>query len=255
MGIIETTLYRDKGEIKLKLDTFRHIYTANGVPVPSVTTALKIIDKPALVNWAAGCAVDYCASSIEPGKSYDELELLTVWDNARKSHWQKKKDAGDLGSIVHKWVENYINGENPGMPVNQKLQDSVNNFLDWVKRHNVKFLLSEQQVYSKKYNYTGTLDFICQIDGKLYLGDLKTSSGIWPEYFIQTSAYRAAREEEYPEEVFAGQLIVRVGKDGEFEFAMIDDYAWYRKMFVAFIAALKLSESMEDMKNFTPGGE
>ena len=253
MGIIETTLYN--GEIKLKLDTFRHHYTANGEPVPSVTTALKIIDKPALVNWASGCAVDYVASAINPGESYDELQLLTIFDNARKAHWQKKKDAGDLGSIVHKWVENYINGEDPGMPVNQKLKDSVNNFLDWVKKHNVIFKVSEQQIYSKTYNYTGTLDFICEMDGKLYIGDLKTSSGIWPEYFIQTSAYRAAREEEYPEEKFAGQLIVRVGKDGEFEFAMIDDYTWYRKMFVAFIAALKLSESMEDMKNFKPGRE
>ncbi len=245
---IKTKLYN--GEVELLLDTFKHIYTFNGKKVTSVTQALNVINKPALVAWAANSAIEYVSLQIEPGKSYDELQLQAIFEAGRKNHYQKKTEAGDIGSFIHKWVEQYIKGENPAMPVNPDLQDAVGRFMGWVKKHNVNFLLSEQQIYSKKYNYTGTLDFICKIDNKMYIGDLKTSSGIYPEFLIQTAAYRFARVEEYPKENYVGQLILRIGKDGSFEFALLRDDAWFTKMFVAFLAALKLQESLERIKEF-----
>lgn len=248
MSVIKTKLYN--GEVELTLETFKHTYTYNGKKVTSVTQALGIINKPALISWAANTAIEYVSIQIEPGKSYDEIQLAAIWEAGKKAHWQKKTDAGNLGSFVHKWVEQYIKGENPATPVNPELQESVNKFLTWVKKHSVEFLLSEQQIYSKKYNYTGTLDFICKIDGKMYIGDLKTSNGIYPEMLIQTAAYRYARVEEFPQEEYVGQLILRIGKDGTFEFAVMRDEGWYSKMFVAFLSALKLQESMEAIKEF-----
>lgn len=254
--IIKTKLY--KGEVELVFDSFRHSYHVNDSnngkfqeKVPSVTTALSIINKPALVNWAANMAADSIAEALKPGVSYDELELQTIIEAGRKAHYQRKTDAGLTGTFVHKWVEDYIKGKNPGMPVNKNLQEAINRFLEWVNRHKVEFLLSEQQIYSRKYNYTGTLDFICKIDGKMYVGDMKTSTGIYPEYLVQTAAYRQARTEEFPEEEYAGQLIVRVGKeDGAFEFAKVTDTAWYKKMFVGFVASLKTYETMELLREF-----
>jgi hypothetical protein len=252
---IITKLYN--GEVELVFESFRHTYhvtdEANGVfseRVPSVTTSLSIINKPALLNWAANMCADSIKEALEPGVAYDELQLNAIVEGGRKAHFQKKKDAGDLGTFVHKWVEAYIKGENPAIPINTDLQDSVKKFLAWVEKHQVTFVVSEQQVYSRKYKYTGTLDFICLIDGKMYIGDLKTSSGIWDEYLIQTAAYRQARCEEYPNEIYAGMLIVRIGKDGSFEFGRITDFDWYKKMFVGFIAALKLTQTMESLKNF-----
>ena len=68
---------------------------------------------------------------------------------------------------------------------------------------------------------------------------------------IQTAAYRFAREEEYPEEKYAGQIIVKVGKkDGNLEVAVIRDDEWYKKIFTTFIAALKLTEGMEIINKF-----
>lgn len=249
MTKIKTTLYN--GEVKLLFEKYGHKYSVDGKKVRSVTQALSIIAKPALVNWAARMAIDHVSEQIEPGKSYDEIQLMTIFEEGKKAHYKKKVDAGNLGSFVHNWVEDYINGKNPTMPTNKGLREAVERFLEWQKAHNVKFLLSEQQVYSRKYNYTGTLDFICIIDGKMYIGDLKTSSGIYPEMLIQTAAYRFAREEEYPKEKYAGQVIVKVGKeDGSLEVAVIRDNKWYAKMFMAFVAALKLSESMEIVKGF-----
>ena len=249
MTQIKTTLYN--GEVELVFQAYGHKYTVGDKKVRSVTQALSIIAKPALINWAARMAIEHVSKQIEPGKSYDEVQLLAIFEDGKSAHWKKKVSAGDLGSFVHSWVEDYINGKKPAMPVNKGLKDAVQRFLDWQKEHKVKFLLSEQQVYSRKYNYTDTLDFICQIDGKMYIGDLKTSSGIYPEMLIQTAAYRFAREEEYPEEKYAGQVIVKVGKeDGALEVAVIKDGKWYSKMFMAFVAALKLSESIDLIKEF-----
>ncbi len=245
---IKTKLYG--GEVELLFDSFKHLYTFNNKKVTSVTQALSIINKPALVAWAANSAIEYVSTQIEAGKQYDELQLQAIFEAGRKNHYNKKQEAGNLGTFVHKWVEDYIKGNNPAMPVNVELQDSIKKFLGWVEKHKVTFLLSEQQIFSRKYNYTGTLDFICKIEGEMYVGDLKTSSGIYPEYLIQTAAYRFARVEEYPDEKYKGQLIVRVGKDGSFEFAVMRDDVWYSKMFVAFMAALKLQESMENIKEF-----
>jgi len=238
------------GEVEINFDSFRHQYTDAQGKVTSVTTALSIISKPALVNWAANTAIEYVSQQIEPGKSYDELQLSAIWEGGKKAHYQKKTDAATIGTFVHKYVEQYIKGENPGMPVNEGLQKSVVQFMTWVNKHKVKFLASEQMIFSRKYRYTGTLDFICTIDGKMYLGDLKTSSGIWNEYLIQTAAYRFAREEEFPKEKYTGQLIIRIGKDGEFEFAVVRDNAAYKRMLVGFLAALKLHQTMEMLKEF-----
>jgi hypothetical protein len=249
MGNIETELYN--GEIKLIFEPYRHKYQINGKSVSSVTTILSVINKPALINWAATTAVDCVVEQISPGVSYDEIQLMTIFEKAKKAHWQKKVDAGNIGTFVHNWVEDYINGKHPQLPNNENLKKAVQKFLDWQKEHKVEFLMSEQQIYSRKFNYTGTLDFICKIDDKLYIGDLKTSSGIYPEMLIQTAAYRYARTEEYPEEKYTGQVIVKVGKeDGNLQVALVNDDKWYSKMFTTFIAALKLKEGLDLIEQF-----
>lgn len=248
--LIKNKLYNRT--VTLNFDGFRHRYVweEKSREIKSVTKVLSVINKPALINWASNMAIDYVSEKIEPGRAYDELELAAIWDGGRKAHFEKKTHAEDIGIFLHKWIEKYIKGESPGTPINPKLRESVLKFLIWVKEHKVKFLLSEQVIFSKKYQYAGTTDFICIIDGKIYIGDLKTSSGIYPEMLIQTSAYRFARMEEFPKEEYAGQLIVRIGKDGSFEFAIIRNDVAYKKMFDAFVAALILSNNLEFLGSF-----
>ena len=45
-------------------------------------------------------------------------------------------------------------------------------------------------VFSEKYGYAGTIDYVCTIDGKTYIVDFKTSKQVWPEYELQVSAYK-----------------------------------------------------------------
>lgn len=238
------------GKITMTFDTFKHQYTVDGQVIPGVTSVLGILGKPALMYWAANCAADYFKENITPGVALDELQIDSIWNRAKKAHTQKKTDAGTLGSFVHRWVEDYINGKAPEMPVNPEMRGSVQRFLDWEKAHKVKFLLSEQPIYSPSRGFAGTTDFVCMIDGKMWLGDLKTSSGIYSEYFSQTSAYLNARIEEYPSEDFAGAVVVRVGKtDGEIEVAQksyVELFPYY-ELFLSCLDAYKAMKKIEEI--------
>jgi len=244
-----------KGEVTLDFNKYKHVYTVDGEKITSVTTVLGVINKPALVSWAARMATEHVIACIDPGVAYDEVQLDAIFAGAKKAHWQKKTDAGNIGTLVHNWIEDYINDENPGMPVNELLNDAVSNFLDWVKKNDVHFLKAEEPVFSRKYEYAGIIDFICTIDGKLYIGDIKTSKGIYPEYLLQTAAYRYARAEEYPEEEYVGQVIVRVGKDGSFETAVVRDDDLYKEMVVAFLSAQRLQKTLKKLDKFKPETE
>jgi hypothetical protein len=242
-----------KGKVNLVFDHYHHKYFVDREVTPSVTTILSIIAKPALINWAANMAADYVESHLQAGVSLDEIQIGELVKGARSAHRTKKDKAADVGSLVHKYVEDYIGwtqvllgtgvqGKKPGLPVNEVLARSVAQFHEWEKEHKVKFLLSEQPVYSKEFKYAGTLDFICKIGGKLYCGDLKTSSGIYPEYKAQLAAYRQARQEEFPSEKYAGNLIVRVSRDGEFEYCLMEGDN--QEHLDVFLNALGLSRSL-----------
>lgn len=247
--IIKNQLYA--GQVELEFESFRHQYKHNGEVIPSVTTVLSVINKPALISWASKMAVESIAGQLEPGVAYDEMQLQAILEAGRIAHQKKKTDAGNMGTFIHNWVEKHIAGENPGMPVNEQMKKCVESFLEWENKYKVKFLVSEQMIYSRKFKYTGKLDFICEIDGKLYLGDLKTSSGIYPEMYIQTAAYRYARTEEFPDEKYEGQLIIRVDKEsGAFQFGKCRDAGLYSKQILGFLAALKLYEVLQSLKGY-----
>ena len=47
-------------------------------------------------------------------------------------------------------------------------------------------------MFNLQEGYAGTIDLVCEIDGELYIVDLKTSQYVWPEHEIQISAYKHA---------------------------------------------------------------
>ena len=227
-----------------------HTYTLDDKPLTGVTTILSVVAKPALIQWSANEAINYVEEYLRAGNTILSLGEPTVekmLKEARTAHRRKKEDAGQKGVDIHSLVENWIkDGSLPEEPNEQLI-----NFISWAQENKVKFLASEQQVYSRKYWYAGTYDFICEIDGKKYVGDLKTSSGIYGrEYFAQCAAYRLAYNEientkersfiekllgKWPEgkDPFHGVVIVRCGKNGDFEVKYSFDYKTDKKIFLA----------------------
>ena len=207
-------------------------YFMDGKKMTGVTTVLGVLAKPALISWAAKMATEYitehCEIEPEHGRylvSADDLE------QAKKAHASKKDKAADIGTLVHGAVEQWIkNGTIPAL--NEDGMKMFNHFLKWAEGK--KFLASEQRVYSTVHFYAGTFDFLVEIDGKKYIGDLKTSNGIYGrEYFAQTAGYRIAIEEMGILDDLHGSVIVRCGKKGDFEEQYSYDYETDKEMFLS----------------------
>lgn len=201
-----------------------------------------------------------------PKLSKKEAESLSErfpeFKEAISAHTKKSDDAKDIGTDAHADVEAYIRwkmGETESFTPNPATLHMVQPFIDWaegrvpVKKktyaydknsieiapRTIKFLRAEQSVFSIKYFYAGTFDFLAEIDGKKYICDFKTSTGIYGrEYFYQTAAYRNAIGELGWGTDVAGSIIIRSGKEGNDLEVKVSEA--YDADFSAFLAAYVL---------------
>ena len=205
--------------MKFEFDERSHRYFLDEKPVTGVTTILGVIAKPFLIPWASKMAVEHIKENSESGEFIGMGECYVVHKNiledARKAHAQKRDKAGDIGTLAHKWIENHVRGQNN--PITDDIKPMIDNFLKWEEENKPKYLESELRVYSEKNWYAGTLDLMMEIDGEVWLGDIKTGSGIYPEHFLQCAAYQLALQEmgKYPN--IKGHLIINLRKDGKME--------------------------------------
>lgn len=246
-----------KNTIPLHFDHVKHIYSVNGVPADGCTTVLKAINKEALVPWAAKMASQHIETHLPLGRPIDEIEKKKLVDGCKKAHKQAKDDAGDLGTMLHNLFEKFAKGLPYDEPINPILKSSFEYLKKWAKDHKVVFRSSERVVYSKKHNVAGTLDLIAEVNGKLVLVDLKTSSGVWDEYWLQLAAYINFLYEEFPKLKFEDAIIIRCGKDGKCEIVsaveLCDKKGLFFEEFIAdtyetFLSVLRLHRWLKAMK-------
>lgn len=260
-------------QVGFAFDEETHLYLLDGKPLTGVTTVLGVIAKPALIQWAADMAVGHLGWFKEMDDENSGLLLnrfnevrgftdLDQWfqllNEARTQHAKRKKVAGDVGKYAHKWVENWINAKINGtvLPARDPIVGHMtDNFVKWADESKAKFIASEVRVYSRKYWYAGTFDFICEIDGKIVIGDIKTGGGIYPEHFFQMGGYDIAVREMQENEglLINGQtinrtdtyLVLNLKKNGEF-----DKREYFNPVLNkdAFLAALTLYRAMETIK-------
>lgn len=217
-----TTLYN--GEIELSFDEANHRYSVNGSIVPGVTTPLGIINKEWMGPWVAKMCGEYVADNLKPGASLDEIEIQDFIKSMKGSWRRKSATAAAIGTMVHEWAEKHAKGLKPAMPVNPKIRNGVEAYLDWLKQHEIVFRANERRIYSRQYRYAGTVDAIGYVDGQLSVIDFKTSSGIYPEMAWQTAAYQHALQEEFGKP-FERRWIIRFDKEGGgFESEAFDNF-------------------------------
>lgn len=233
----------------LQFDPKNHLYLLDGQPITGVTTILKVINKPALIGWSANQAVDYIQDKLPTWLQVSPInteEIEKIFNEARKAHTMKKKKAGDIGTKVHKHIENHIKGE-PVEIKNKKEQKMFDKFVEWTTENKVKFLQAERQVYSEKHFFAGTYDLLCEIDGKTWLGDIKTSSNIYPEMFLQTAAYQIC-EEEMNDIKIDGTIVLNISKTGKLQEKRSISNKQNKE---AFLAALTLYRQLQSLENKT----
>lgn len=205
---------------ELVFDEKEHAYTWGGQFVPGVTSILQCIGKPALIPWAAGMASDHWLQAVTAGRAdYD-----VIHKESKAAHRKKSKDAANIGHNVHAYAECFFKKQElPDLKTDQAKR-GVEAFHKWLDSHKIKILASERRVFSQEYYFAGTCDFVAEIDGVMGVGDIKTSSGIYPEMRLQTAAYQHALQEEKGIE-FQVRWIIRFDKNtGNFEAQSFYDF-------------------------------
>lgn len=215
--------------IELLFNAKKHTYAYRPVTdlndlksVAGVTTPLSIIAKPALIWWAIDQTLKHIDKQWDINGEYDEITKSQILDEAKYAHRRSLKTAADTGTLTHSWIEKYIKSkiagtEVPDKPKNIEAKQASQVFEDWAVKYKVKFLFSERKVLSMQRQFAGTTDIGCEIEGKKLIGDVKTSSGIYPEMFLQLGAYHLALEEEFPEQKWDDTFIIRCGRDGSLD--------------------------------------
>jgi hypothetical protein len=215
-----------------------HAYTWGGEFVPGVTTILQCINKPALMPWAIGVTRDYWLEAVKSGRTDFQAIHKESWSANKKI----AKDAANIGQNVHEYAECYFKKQPLPALLTDQAKRGVEAFHKWLDAHKVEVLASERRVFSKQHYFAGTCDFVAKIDGVMGVGDIKTSSGIYPEMRLQTAAYQQALQEEKNIK-FDVRWIVRFDKKtGDFEARPFYDFDLD---FAGFEAALKLHRTLQ----------
>lgn len=215
------------------------IYEIDGKKLPSVTTILGCLNKPALMPWCAKITAAEFRRLVEDGNTdLDEVEQL-----AKKAYRAKSKEAMDIGTKVHEAIQNFFDS-NLTMKA-EELQDEdarrgFEAFLLWGAAHDVDIIRYEQVVSNGK-TYAGRYDLLATVDGILTLIDFKTSTGIWDEYWLQTAAYANCLHEDV-----LAIAVLRIDKvTGEIEYASKQNW---RKYAVAFDTLAKFYNLNKTLK-------
>jgi len=214
-------------------------YWEDGQPFVSVTTALGVIEKPALRYWATKQV--YWAMALDP--SLSEKEALAA-------PFRKSKSAMSRGTMVHSMVEAYRHNQEYVNTVPESTRKYAQAFFNWVTDNSVEVLVQEKSLVSRRYCYAGTFDLLVRFknSGRVLVVDIKTGKGVYEEVFLQLSAYKHALEENGvfaelkidPEKVGMAVCNLQTGEDdlptGNYQFQEGED------VFNQFLAAKYLWE-------------
>lgn len=258
--------------MQLKFDEENHLYTLDDKPLTGVTTILGVIAKPSLIQWASTMACDYLKDKLLPDiqAGFDQEYFLEVLKEASVAHRKKKEASADTGTFVHKMCELWIQDQSLAdnsifiktvaelklkpeeFKIIEKQIDMIlvmfGHFKKWALDNEVEFLESEVRCYSEKYWYAGTCDLVLKIKGEVWIGDIKTSSGIYDEAFYQTSAYQNALQEQGLYPLVKGHVILNLKKDGKFDIKFSENYEDDRKAFMGALAIYRRKNQTKPAK-------
>lgn len=216
-------------------------YKIDGVEVPSVTTVLDCLSKPALTWWGMKIGVmglrELQMRQLVPPDA-DELsveEIVSLLTEYKLTVNHQRDKAATRGTNVHNALETWALTGNLAHPDDfpeeeQGYVRGLNAFLADCQGNLIP-QESELMVGSKDYGFAGRFDLKAyireyefktgprttrKIPGGIGIFDLKTSKGVYDSHYLQLSAYRLGLEESgYGRSDF--EAIILVNADGRYD--------------------------------------
>lgn len=114
------------------------------------------------------------------------------------------RKAADEGTETHEAIEKFLNGEElvwideyGKAKYNLIVWQMILRFADFWNTVKPRLIATEQHIFSDEYKYAGTIDLVVEIDGKIWLLDIKTSNSLHTSYDLQLAAYAQAWNENF----------------------------------------------------------
>lgn len=147
-------------------------FNKQGTKVPSVTTVMKIMTKPGIIEWANLIG--------KQGKTYGPyLNELAVY-----------------GTCNHNAIEALLMGKPQPIIINDKMEKEIKESVRKVKLlvDDLHLTNCQTELSLTSAEFGGTMDLIADmqtIDGKVVklLGDFKTSKKVYSSHFLQLGGY------------------------------------------------------------------
>ena len=158
------------------------VYIFDGVTYPSVTSVIGMMDKPALINWAARLAAEY---SQDNRAALGQLDPEAAVD-AIKGAWRRSRDrAANFGTAVHEMIESRETPE-----PDSELAPYVDGAAAFLKGFKLDVTSQEVTVVSKEHGYAGTMDVLAlrPKDDAVVVVDWKSGKGLYDSAALQLSA-------------------------------------------------------------------
>ena len=162
--------------------------------LPSVTTLLSQLDKPALTKWASRTAAEYAVDNWEQLSALSPAERRTQIAGAPR---QSRDKAAAKGTAIHAMAEDLIAGRTVNVP--DELASKVQGLARWIEASRIKVIRTEAMVWTEpdpefgSCGYAGTFDAIVEHPRHgITLIDWKTGTGVYPEFGVQVAGYALA---------------------------------------------------------------
>lgn len=176
-------------------------------------------------------SITWISSSYPKGVAFYKWLAGKGWDESQAI----VSAAGNRGHKVHQMITDLLNGRTVKMDDRYKDPDTgqesdieldeyeaLLSFSEWFKETKPEVITNEVIVINQEIGYAGTVDFICKIDGELWIIDFKTSQYIWPSYEIQVAAYAHTDGVDAPHKLAILQLGYKRNKR-RYKFTPIED--------------------------------
>lgn len=169
----------------------------NNIEVPSVTTILKVLNKPHIANWANSLG----------------------WK--RQSYKKVLEEKANLGTLVHEVCHEYLFNEGINFNIPTKdlsfIKNNLNSFKSFLEEHNLNPIWGERSFSAETYG--GTIDLYCELEGKKTIIDFKTSKKFYSSHFIQLGAYIQLLESN---NIYVEQVGILIIHENDWDLKLID---------------------------------